>query len=161
MLAQRALDAVYGVDVNPFAVAIARFRLIVAGDARRAASRRLDEAPGWTIHVAAGDSLLHGDTGSTGDGFRQEWLPSDEPWSDPIYAVEDPAGLEAILGRQYHVVVGNPPYITVKDAALNDALPRALDDLPPAVFARRAVHRAVLRPGPRRRRRRDRPATSG
>ena len=29
VLAQRALDAVYGVDVNPFAVAIARFRLIV------------------------------------------------------------------------------------------------------------------------------------
>ena len=29
-LAQRALDAVYGVDLNPFAVAIARFRLLVA-----------------------------------------------------------------------------------------------------------------------------------
>jgi hypothetical protein len=29
-LVQRALDAVYGVDVNPFAVAVARFRLLVA-----------------------------------------------------------------------------------------------------------------------------------
>jgi hypothetical protein len=29
-LVQRALDAVYGVDVNPYAVAIARFRLLVA-----------------------------------------------------------------------------------------------------------------------------------
>ena len=30
VLAQRALDAIAGVDLNPFAVAIARFRLIVA-----------------------------------------------------------------------------------------------------------------------------------
>jgi hypothetical protein len=38
---------------------------------------------------------------------------------DPLYAIEDPSGLARILGRQYHVVVGNPPYITVKDSALN------------------------------------------
>ena len=29
--------------------------------------------------------------------------------------------LNRILGQQYHVVVGNPPYITVKDQALNQA----------------------------------------
>ena len=29
-LVQRALDGVYGVDINPFAAAIARFRLLVA-----------------------------------------------------------------------------------------------------------------------------------
>ena len=28
--------------------------------------------------------------------------------------------MRAILGRRYHVVVGNPPYITPKDKALND-----------------------------------------
>ena len=28
--------------------------------------------------------------------------------------------LERILGQQYHAVVGNPPYITVKDRALNE-----------------------------------------
>ena len=30
MLVQRALDSVHGVDVNPFAIAIARFRLLLA-----------------------------------------------------------------------------------------------------------------------------------
>src|SRR4051794_30077035 len=80
--------------------------------------RRLDKAPGWDVHIAFGDSLMHGDTFDR-RGFRQEWLPNDEPWSDPIYALEDPAGLQAILNRQYHVVVGNPPYITVKDSTLN------------------------------------------
>ena len=36
-------------------------------------------------------------------------------------SVEDLDELKRILGQQYHVVVGNPPYITVKDAALNQA----------------------------------------
>ena len=31
MLVQRALDSVHGVDLNPFAVAIARFRLLAGG----------------------------------------------------------------------------------------------------------------------------------
>ena len=118
VLAQRALDAVSGVDVNPFAVAIARFRLVVEA-MTLCGIRRLERAPGWTVYVAFGDSLMHGDTFDR-RGFRQEWLPSNEPWSDPLYALEDPAGLGAILNRQYHAVVGNPPYITVKDDKLND-----------------------------------------
>src|SRR4051812_34933565 len=51
VLAQRVLDAVYGVDVNPFAVAIARFRLIVDAMAQCGVTR-LDRSPGWTVHVA-------------------------------------------------------------------------------------------------------------
>jgi hypothetical protein len=35
------------------------------------------------------------------------------------YASEDLAEVQEILGRQYHAVVGNPPYIVVRDAALN------------------------------------------
>ena len=117
VLAARALDAVYGVDVNPFAVAIARFRLIVEA-MHLCGLQRLDKAPGWKVHVAFGDSLMHGDSFDE-RGFRDQWLPSDEPWSDPVYGLEDPAGLQAILNHQYHAVVGNPPYITVKDATLN------------------------------------------
>jgi hypothetical protein len=37
------------------------------------------------------------------------------------YVAEDTAQLDRILGRQYHAVVGNPPYITPKDAAMRDA----------------------------------------
>ena len=58
---RRALDSVHGVDINPFAVAIARFRLLVA--ALNAAG--VDDAGGrarqrWRPIVALGDSLLHG-----------------------------------------------------------------------------------------------------
>ena len=37
------------------------------------------------------------------------------------YAAEDTAEIDHILGRQYDVVVGNPPYITPKDPAMRDA----------------------------------------
>ena len=123
VLAQRALDAVYGVDVNPFAVAIARFRLIVEAMHACAASRRLDRAPGWTVHVAVGDSLMHGDT------LRPARVP-------PGVAAERRAVVRPDLrargpGRPagdprpaVPRVVGNPPYITVKDATLNAPLPR-------------------------------------
>ena len=57
--AQRALDAIAGVDLNPFAVEIARFRLLVAA-LRAADMQRLAAAPGFVMHLAAGDSLLHG-----------------------------------------------------------------------------------------------------
>ena len=118
-LAQRALDQVSGVDLNPFAVAIARFRLLLA--ALRASNiTRLVDAPAFAIDLAAGDSLLHGPR--PGDqGRRQMYL---DPATDPlghVYATEDAEDLKRILGRRYHVVVGNPPYITPKDAALNKA----------------------------------------
>lgn len=56
---QAALDAVHGVDINPFAVAIAKFRLTVAA-LRASGMSRLEEAPAFKYHLAAGDSLLHG-----------------------------------------------------------------------------------------------------
>ena len=36
-----------------------------------------------------------------------------------VYQTEDAPELRRILGVRYHVVVGNPPYITPKDSALN------------------------------------------
>lgn len=118
-LAQRALAQVSGVDLNPFAVAIARFRLLLA--ALRASNiTRLMDAPAFEMELAAGDSLLHGPR--PGDqGRRPMYL---DPATDPlahVYATEDAEDLKRILGRHYHVVVGNPPYITPKDAALNKA----------------------------------------
>ena len=43
----------------------------------------------------------------------------------------------------YHVVVGNPPYITVRDR-LRTGLPATLHDMPPEVLSRRAIHPAIL-----------------
>lgn len=54
---REALDSVHGVDLNPFAVAIARFRLLVAAMAASGV-RTLAEAAKyeWPIHLAVGDS---------------------------------------------------------------------------------------------------------
>lgn len=116
-LAQRALGAIYGVDINPYAVAIARFRLLIAAMAA-AGSTRLAQAPDFHFNLAVGDSLLHGRR------FEWWWGNQGDLLDDPIrhvLEVEDKALLARIFGRQYPVVVGNPPYITVKDKALNQA----------------------------------------
>lgn len=121
-IAQKALDAVAGVDLNPFAVAIARFRLWVAA-LKVAGVQRLAHAPNFKLQVAIGDSLLHGkrfaigvtnDMFDGGEHYRGTGLAH-------AYASEDLEAVNAILGRQYHAVVGNPPYIVVRDAALSQA----------------------------------------
>jgi hypothetical protein len=116
--AQKVLDAVAGVDLNPFAVGIARFRLLVAA-LRAAGETRLAAAPDFHLQLATGDSLLHGrhfaqhELGGTDEGFRRVLRHH--------YVTEDTEAIDAILGRQYHAVVGNPPYITPKDAAMRKA----------------------------------------
>ena len=56
---QAALDAIHGVDLNPFAVAIARFRLTVAA-LQASGISSLEAAPAFAFHLAVGDSLIHG-----------------------------------------------------------------------------------------------------
>ena len=119
VLIRNVLDGLHGVDKNPFAVSIARFRLLIA--AMKAGNvKRLADAPAFPLNIAVGDSLLHG-RGAPGqqeelfDGTAKSHTFSTEDVADYISAVD-------ILGvNSYHVVVGNPPYITVKDSAENQA----------------------------------------
>ncbi|MEF8750017.1 MAG: BREX-2 system adenine-specific DNA-methyltransferase PglX [Candidatus Accumulibacter propinquus] len=124
-IAQQALDAVAGVDLNPFAVAIARFRLLLAA-LQASDVQRLAGAPDFRIQVAIGDSLLHGRR--FGLSATEDMFQGAEHFAETglahAYASEDLVEVQAILGRQYHAVVGNPPYIVVKDAALNAAYRR-------------------------------------
>ena len=114
VLAQRALDSVCGVDVNLYAAAIARFRLLLVA-MKESGIRRMADAPAFRIHVACGDSLIHGVPG--GDQLGMGWHALDH-----VYQNEDQEELYRILKPgHYHAVVANPPYITVKDKALNDA----------------------------------------
>lgn len=116
-LAQAALDQVAGVDINPFAVAIARFRLLVVA-LKACGITGLRNAPDFKIHVAVGDSLLHGRR--FGElGISGAALHTKTQGVRHFAHAEDEAALERILGRQYHAVVGNPPYITPKDPVLN------------------------------------------
>jgi hypothetical protein len=116
VLAQRALDAVCGVDLNPFAVAIARFRLLVAALASCGIDR-LKDAPDFHFELVVGDSLLHGRL--LGRERAIQYPMGHDPASH-FFAAEDSEDLERILGRQYQAVVGNPPYIHVDDAKLRN-----------------------------------------
>jgi hypothetical protein len=122
---RRSLESVHGCDKNPFAVAIARFRLLVAA-LQAVGETRLCCAPVLPINVAVGDSLLHGRGAEsvTDDLFSSER----ELFS---YTTEDIAEFSAridLLGRNtYHTVVGNPPYITVKDKQENENYRKAYD----------------------------------
>ncbi|MGW4388473.1 BREX-2 system adenine-specific DNA-methyltransferase PglX [Streptomyces sp. NPDC004685] len=134
---RRALESVHGCDKNPFAVSIARFRLLVAA-MKEAGARGLAEAPVFPIHVAVGDSLLHGRGAA---GIQQELdlfavaVAGEEEGGGAgetfAYGTEDVLEFVRrvdLLGRgTYHVVVGNPPYITVKDKQENENYRAAYD----------------------------------
>ena len=89
-------------DINPFAVAIARFRLIVAA-VQACGIKRLKEAPGWKIHLATGDSLLFGSRWNRSgekvqraDMVRHRRGKFEAP---EIYACEDKDALQEVLGQ--------------------------------------------------------------
>ncbi|ACU95595.1 hypothetical protein Svir_05210 [Saccharomonospora viridis DSM 43017] len=115
-LIQRTLASVHGCDKNPFAVSIARFRMLVAV-LREANAMRLDQAPQFPINIAVGDSLMHG---RGAPGIQGELFALDEPHTYTTEDVNEYVRSCDLLGKgSYHVVVGNPPYITVKDKQEN------------------------------------------
>ncbi|MGX9874246.1 BREX-2 system adenine-specific DNA-methyltransferase PglX [Streptomyces cellulosae] len=127
VLVRRALESVHGADKNPFAVAIARFRLLVAA-LKACGVRELSAAPELPIRVAVADSLLHGRGAETVTEALDTLFAENEQF---YYRTEDVEGFARevdLLGRgSYHVVVGNPPYITVKDANENKNYKAAYD----------------------------------
>lgn len=119
VLAQRALDQIAGVDLNPYATAIARFRLVIAA-LKACGITRLAEAPAFALNLATGDSLLHGPLPFDGAGALSDTGRLDKNIAH-VYESEDAHELKRILGRGYHSVVGNPPYITGDDEAVRAA----------------------------------------
>jgi hypothetical protein len=140
----RSLACVHGIDINPFAAAIARFRLLLA--AMQAADiKRLADAPAFALQIACGDSLLHAtmikdapatQTGLAMDGLdeaaaltkkgrggkaAQPKAAAEDEVCDHVYAAENLEVLRRLLARgQYHAVVANPPYIRPQDKTLTE-----------------------------------------
>jgi hypothetical protein len=109
-----ALESVHGVDINPFAVAIARFRLLLEA-MREAGFTTFEEIRQYAfpIQVAIGDSLIKNRQGTLFDHVDE--------LAEFRYATEDLDDYPGILAEgRYHVVVGNPPYVTPKDRKLNE-----------------------------------------
>jgi hypothetical protein len=117
VLTQKALDGVYGVDLNPYAVAIARFRLLLVA-LKVCSVKRLRDAPDFQIHLAVGDSLLHGPQPGIAMDCASLLLRIEA--ANGTYRTEDANALASILSQHYQAVVGNPPYITVKDKELSE-----------------------------------------
>ena len=117
-LARRALGQVYGVDINPYAVSIARFRLVLAV-IEAVGVTRLDRAPELRPKVVVADSLLHRlqvQQRLSQQMSMEEWAT----WGDALFRLAEPGAVAEVLGQRYHAVVGNPPYITEKDATKKD-----------------------------------------
>ena len=122
-IAQRGLDAVAGVDLNPFAVAISRVRLLVAA-LKVSRVHRLSEAPNFKLNVAIGDSLLHPDLGIDDAGLLSFTLSNgvygtlDTSWSRPSsYPIWGDVKLE-ILGERGVVYADTlHQYVTVASNA--------------------------------------------
>ena len=133
-LVRRTLGSVYGVDINPFAVAIARFRLLLVA-MQGCGIKRLADAPDFKLNIECGDSLLHVPlSGGQTELFdkheendvqpnpsrAKKGKPGDEE-CDHAYASENLASLKTMLRyAQYHAVMANPPYITPKDSGLRE-----------------------------------------
>ena len=100
-----ALASVHGIDKNPIAAVITRFRLLIAA-MRAAGARRISEVPDLPIVIAAGDSLLP-------PGMAAERGMAAAGWD-----IDELAASTASLlaDGSYDVVVGNPPNIVVRDA---------------------------------------------
>lgn len=116
-LVQRTLDSVNGVDVNPYAVAIARFRLLLAA-MRACGITRLADAPAFEMNLVCGDSLLHAPLATGGQKYTagQQELdfalasdPTDTDECEHAYRSENLPELKRMLrGGQYHAVVASP-----------------------------------------------------
>lgn len=115
-VARRALDSVHGIDTNPFAVAIARFRLLVAAlKAAGVATLAQAARQRWRLIIGCTDSLRTPERQESiaavdeAIGYRARWEDIDGFRPERLLA-----------SGSYHVVVANPPYITVKDPEQNE-----------------------------------------
>ncbi len=119
---RQALDRVYGADLNPYAVAIARFRLTLSF-IEKGGFQRFEDVPHVELHLAVADSLLHGplpDASGAQRDFADLEGQRAADWRGRLFSLEDDAAAREVLNRPHAAVVGNPPYITVKDRELRE-----------------------------------------
>lgn len=144
MLIRRALASVHGVDKNPFAAAVARFRLLVAA-MREGKVATLREAGDWKIQIAVADSLFHGGLSRPGmvtGAISPAELQAKKPFTFHFEDIDEYRGV--LQSESYHCVVGNPPYITVKDKAENETYRQAFGDVCKGTYSLSVPFAALL-----------------
>jgi hypothetical protein len=110
------LERVVGIDLNDYACALARARLVMTA-AELAGVERLGDADTFHPHVYWGDGLEQVERGTDTRGHQLDLLdPSknDVPRAS-LTRPEVRAALRKLLEPKFHVVVANPPYILEHD----------------------------------------------
>jgi hypothetical protein len=116
-LVKKSLESLYGIDLNPFAIAISRFRLLLAATVA-CERKRLKDVPAFALNLAVGHSLLMGAPPRTQGAQLNAFVEAGMMEYAPTWTASgDYQQALRILMQKYHAVVGNPPYIAVKDAA--------------------------------------------
>ena len=141
-LVQRTLDSIHGVDINPYAVAIARFRLLLVA-MKACGVTRLADAPAFHFNLVCGDSLLHAPlrvSATEGQRVLDFELTSDDAECEHAYQSEDLPALSKSSGRAISCSGGQPALYRAARSAAQRALPASVRQLPSAVFAGRCLH---------------------
>ncbi len=141
----RALDAVWGVDINPFAAAIARFRLLVARAMQRADQTRLADVPATTRSTSPSVTRCCGVRRSSSS---RAWRRSVAATTSSSTPPRTPTRCAVPSAARYAAVVGNPPYIVPKDKAAERSSTGIGTSRATGSTRWGAVHRAVLRHRP-------------
>jgi hypothetical protein len=106
---ERSLESVWGCDINPHAVDIAAFRLLLEVVARTGV-KDLDQLARLKLNLRAMDSLIPWERAAA----QAELFPGHNRLM-AYGTVKERAENAAFLGHRFHAVVGNPPYIQPKD----------------------------------------------
>ena len=106
---ERALEGVWGCDINPHAVEIADFRLLLEVVARTGV-KDLQRIAALKLNLHAMDSLIPWERAAK----QGELFPAQDRL-DAYATLSQRRQNAAFLARAFHVVVGNPPYIQPAD----------------------------------------------
>ena len=124
--ARAVLGQVYGVDLNPYAAAVARFRLVLSY-LDKAGIRGLEQvSKPLDVRIYVGDSLLAGLgdlQGTFGDVLARQGEAEAAGFErGALLSFFEPEADRLLKGTRFDVVVANPPYITEKDATKRDLI---------------------------------------
>ena len=114
---QQALDSVVGSDLNDYAVAVARFRLLLAAHGLSGGAS-IDKLATLRMNLRVADSLV------PWEGLRgqQDLTPGRRAALLAAYGSRDArVDLREFFGSSFHAVAGNPPYPIPKDSGKRQA----------------------------------------
>lgn len=122
----RAMSSIYGIDINPYAVAITTFRLTVEAH-KTGRYSHLKEPRETTFTVLTGDTLFFGPDSMGRIDFDMDLSSTGQ--RQFAYSTEDKQRLDQVLmSNQYDAVVGNPPYIATPDPAQANVIKRRYEE---------------------------------